>query len=676
MPYCTKCGAKLDDGDLFCRSCGAPASRQASSASDTGQARSSHSTEQSPNASSYQQTYQQTPSQDNTSSEYHHTFRQASHPAQDRRGYGSQQGPSSPEVGQKSGSKNNLIVIGAVALGLVIIALIIFLWLVPALKGAEKTNYARYTNENVCFALDYPEGYQVNEYIENGVFISDGDDFRIAAEYAYYTAGGSFIYSAEDFAQQINDNSQVLADWVDNDDLKITKHDHTRVAGRDCYIFEYRLPGAGYDGCLYIFDSEGAYGCYCYQYLVSQDAKKAELYEAQLEHITDSFEITGRHTPEELFYFHDDETEMTFMLPESFAGRAENSGGDSVVIYPVDGVFSDANIWIMESSYGIDKDPETLLEDIAGYYFSKYDRTQYTSQVTYFDMGRYSYNEVDVGYYDDGQSCKTNIVVFPHNDSYWRITVSYIDEYSDIMMNTISQVLSSLKFDNETWEAGVPSGSGSGSLGDTPQTTDEPQPSGVNINDSVSSIIKEIEGRSGYIYDIYMAPLASLTDVNGDGNYEFLAVYKTKEGNDFNVMLEIWSIRREGSFKLGDGLLYQEVGGNGGELKIVVDKDGTYYILLDVGEPAGDQFNNYYLFYPWTSGENSVGDMEIYMEAHGSYEEPGSGGYIIDDIPVDKSSFDKRLSDFTELVSLDIQGGPEAGLGAMTFDYARTCNFN
>ena len=66
--------------------------------------------------------------------------------------------------------------------------------------GAEE-GYERYENDKVCFALDVPEEYEVTEPYDNVTMVADGDDFRLAAEYAWYTADESrFLRSAEDFA--------------------------------------------------------------------------------------------------------------------------------------------------------------------------------------------------------------------------------------------------------------------------------------------------------------------------------------------------------------------------------------------------------------------------------------------------------------------------------------------
>ena len=58
----------------------------------------------------------------------------------------------------------------------------------------------------------------------NNVLITEGSeaDFQISAEYAVSTAGNSFIYSAKDFAEQIEDDGDVLTAWTGAKEIELT----------------------------------------------------------------------------------------------------------------------------------------------------------------------------------------------------------------------------------------------------------------------------------------------------------------------------------------------------------------------------------------------------------------------------------------------------------------------
>lgn len=153
MAFCTQCGSRLEEGDKFCSNCGAPVQRK--------------------------------------------------------------------EEKAKPSKKKVFIGIG-IAAGVTVFLALVVLCVVSLIRNTgnsdaekEETNYVTYTNDTVCFSVEYPEGYMVTEPgTDNQVLITEGEeaDFQVSIEYAYYTAGDSAIYSAADFVEQVENDPTVLTD--------------------------------------------------------------------------------------------------------------------------------------------------------------------------------------------------------------------------------------------------------------------------------------------------------------------------------------------------------------------------------------------------------------------------------------------------------------------------------
>lgn len=188
------------------------------------------------------------------------------------------------------------------------------------------------------------------------------------------------------------------------------------------------------------------------------------------------------------------------------------------------------------------------------------------------------------------------------------------------------------------------------------------------VKDMVADIISGIKSQSGFVTDSYREPLAVCDDFNGDGIKELLAVYEIQRSDiQFDVVYELWSLPATGAVRLKSEVLFIEVGGNSG-LVGIVQSDDTVYLAIAQYEPEGDVFNNYYIYWPWKTGESSLGEDNVYMESHGTYDEEEQGRYILGDTKVDRSTFDAKQNEFSNwLYELDIFADPGNG-DAMTFD--------
>ncbi len=619
MPYCRKCGKEVKEEDRFCPNCG-QAVKQTVGKQTEGQPDGA----QSKNAVS--------------------------------------------GVGRKK-----IFLAAGIAAAVIVLAVVAAVAAVGIALNRNHTSYAVYNNGEACFSVDYPEGYMVTEPNSNNVVITEGEeaDFQVVVEYAYSTPANCAIYSAEDFAGQIERQPQLLADWLGSDDAEVEDCTRAEIAGRDCYEYDFSLEmdGAPHAGKLYLFDSDGEFGCYSYMSVINENARKAKLYHEQSEAMEQSFKITGAYQAEGYTMYDYDEPGLRFMVRDSAMGEAEKSDdGDAVSVYPVEGVFSEANIWIRETSYEEEgNDASSILENMCDYYFSYKDQAKYLSQPGEMDYGRYPYMGVDMQYYEKGEKYTASILVFVHGGMYWAIEMESTDEYYDAAAAAVSDILFSLKFDGDEPDAGVLERS----QAESGQEEADGQEESTGGQEAVSEVLGEIDGSPGYVEDSSWEPLVAAEDFNGDGIWELLAVYEVKDGSGMKMMYEVWSLGKEKPVKLESDVLFEEVGGNSGAAGIVKKDDGKVYLAIEQNNPAGDTFNNYYTYIPWEDDESSLGEEFYYMESHGSYGQEEQGKYILGDTAVDKARFDEKQKEFSDWVyKLDPLAGAGSD-GVMTFEGAK-----
>lgn len=315
-----------------------------------------------------------------------------------------------------------------------------------------ETGYVNYINETVCFSVEYPEGYMVTETYANGVQITNGDVW-VAVEYAFQTVDGSVIYSAEDFALQVRADVNVLTDWLGGEDIQLMNASARTVVGRSCYEYDFELQRRDhpYSGKLFIFDSDGDFGCYSYFQLYNKDAENAALYQEQLEAMLNSFRVTGSYQEEGYTLYTYDEYALQFVVRDEAMAETQVSSG-TVFIYPAEHVFTEASITMRPTAYTVEDGDEMddVLSVSAEYYFDYYDQTRYDSQKTTLRLGRYSYTGFDVEYYNRNKKFYGTLFVLEHDGVYWKIELESTDEYYDTAINAFGDVLTSLRFMDDT----------------------------------------------------------------------------------------------------------------------------------------------------------------------------------------------------------------------------------
>ena len=517
-------------------------------------------------------------------------------------------------------------------------------------QSTEK-GYQHYENDAVEFAMDVPEDFDISEPYDNAVFFSSGNDFRVSAEYTFYTADNvHFIQSAADFASFIEADPAVLADWVGVSELEIQGSAWGEVNGAPCYVCAYSLTQSGenYSGAIYLFDGKGDFGCYCLQVMVRDNASGAEEFVQQTEHIVQSFTVTGPYQGEgySLYELESEGAPMQFFARDTAEVKQISNGA---AIYPVDRVFTEARVNIRQTSFESSYDVADAIEGVTSYYFTYRDDAQFIAQPSHFDLGRYSYDMVQIGCSDEGVHYTVCVALFVSGGYYWLVSSEATDEYVDQVAAAFSDTLFSLRANGD--------GAGMGAA--------------VNaIRGGVNEVLDVIEDQEGFESgeDGWMEPLGCVLDLDGGGQL-LAAVYETVIGTDYSVRTEVWLLEDGAAALLTRNELYKEVGGNSGRVSLV-RKSGTVYLALECNLWEGDRFNDYYAYLPLNE-RDACFDEGVYMEAHGTVGQEDEGQYNVDGKDVSLASFDAAQGSYSLLMGpLDILQGHGNG-DVMDFDGLR-----
>ena len=321
---------------------------------------------------------------------------------------------------------------------------------VPPIMGAW--SFRHYENSNVKFSLDYPTDFAISEPLGNGVLLEWGTDCRIEVKYGCLTPNGTFVYSGGDFVEQISADPHILEDYVTDGAINQTGTSAGSFHGQDwfCYSWTLTRDAKDYEGELYVFDSQGEFGCYTIMTLIN--VEKANLFRERVNWIVESFRITEAHQSAGYSIHTPEGMHLRFAVDDSsIQGGIEVSDG-SICIYPHAGVFSESNLVIKKSSFTPDRyTPEDCLRGVTNSYFMTYKgNAQYTSSFSSEDLGRYPYKGVDLEYTDGDEWFVVYVFVFPYEDAYWQITLESTEEYLEDTAFVLFDVLSSLVFTGET----------------------------------------------------------------------------------------------------------------------------------------------------------------------------------------------------------------------------------
>lgn len=570
----------------------------------------------------------------------------------------------------------------------------------PAASGKQGAgSFLHYENGAVSFAFDYPEHFTYDEPNLNNVILGVEEECRVAVEYAYITTKNCFIYSSEDLVQQIEADPAVLSGYVGAENVLVQEEGQEKINGQPCYVYHWTLAqnSKNYTGALYLFDSQGEFGCYTFMWMVEDAAKDAGRYQEQIEKMLNSFQITGPYQAEGYTIYEMEEPDYL-----RFALRNQLVQGEMELGYQGSFRALDNNLTIKPAAEGrsqismyetsvqrpyADREKDdfaSVMETAISTYFSDadYQNAQLLSEPTRLEIGRYPYVELDLTCHYSGFRADEDWVVyelvFPQGGHYWNITLTATDETLEQTSQVLVDLLMTLQVEGDTLDLGE---NAFGSLPDFKAPASQARPAAqADKNQVIDQLLTQIEGTAGFVTpDDYYQPLASFTDIDGNGVNELLCVYKVKKGSDFQALYDVYSINSDGSYTVAASsqLLYKEVGGNSGVLGLAVDTAGKPYLMVETHSPQGDRFNNTYTYIPWNSGQTKLEDTWVYLEAHGVYGEERNGEYVLGDTKTDKATFDARRADFANhWTDLDLNKGPGNGGNNMSFEQIRNLDMN
>lgn len=659
MGFCTKCGKQLNENDRFCFHCGEPIPELRKQV-----------VHEENNKETTKELKQETVDNEISQKQEEAIVEKPQHIKTEE--------PLKKETKPKNifADKRTIILIAIIAVGILAIA---GGALLKKGKGdsdsevskklLEDIQYSTYANDTVFFCVDYPQGYQITEPNTNNVIITESNeaDFQVAIEYTYHTVSNSAIYSADDFAAQIQADFSVFKEWVGVSELNMTSQQQTTIAGMKCYeyCFDFMMDNNQHAGKLYLFDSMSDCGCYSFMTVVNENVELADAYKELANTMLQSFRITGQCIPEGYKIYDNDTLGLQLMIRNDAAANiTESSSDDAVAIYPIEGIYTECSILIRESSFGTESEMVSALQSSCSYYIEYRDNAQYLSQPIELEYGRYPCLGIDLQYYDDGVKKTVSNFLLKVGDAYWEVTMDTTDAYYNTAALAVSDVLFSIMLDNmpvpleETAMNNMDSSTETNNTVQKDTKTQQKSNTSNNGKSAVADIIAQIENTSGFRQNT--GEQGILADMNFDGVEDFLATYTVENSEGIiDVMYEVWTLPSTGPVMLKSGLVFSQVGGNSGMVSVVL-KDNSHYLVVSCNEPEGDKFNSYTSYFEWNTDKQGTIDGGYYLEGHGNYEDTDNGRYIWGDTKIDYDTFVEYQLDFSDtLYRLNILSSPD-----------------
>ncbi len=325
-----------------------------------------------------------------------------------------------------------------------------------AASAPSEGGYSTYTNDTVGFSFEYPAKLTVTEPYEGAVLMESEDGaLRMSAEYAYTTVDGStLLYSATDFADLIDADPGVLADWLGTDDYTLGYHDRDTSGerARCWYFFQMEQNGRTMDGCLTLFDGAGRFGFYCLQTLCDKQTYGSVEYEQQLGHAQESFQVTKACEVAGFTVRHVDAWALDFLtddsLVEDVAFESDPQTGETLEVIPAGAGKGDLSILLSPLTYDINEvSMNEAVSNSLDFLLSAKDQAEIVSGPAYVpDVGRYEFNNFVVAYRDGGKTVNAFNTFLIVDGRYWEIAVTFSDGYGDQADTIVSEMVSSLRF--------------------------------------------------------------------------------------------------------------------------------------------------------------------------------------------------------------------------------------
>ena len=198
--------------------------------------------------------------------------------------------------------------------------------------GYKKTR--TYSDETYLYSICYPNSYTAMEADPNTVEIADKDgSIHMAVRYMDRYLDGTILYDATDLANMINvrpDNLLPVEGTGSTPEIdNWTKED---VAGlEDISHVEYHYEdndNKTWNGDVYLFDSEGQYGCFVFYALVDSDAEDSDRLKETAAACVDSFMIDDAYDPPEVSIYSFDDYGIKFSVTDGIEAYMDD--GDSI----------------------------------------------------------------------------------------------------------------------------------------------------------------------------------------------------------------------------------------------------------------------------------------------------------------------------------------------------------
>ncbi len=517
-------------------------------------------------------------------------------------------------------------------------------------------DYELYTDDTACFRLEYPADSEVSQE-DGAVYFSASGDFVIGAQFVYSLNEEVFVYSAADMAALFNADASWLAMWTGADEAEIVQIGKMDFPAGEGICIEYTgtLDGDEWSGRAVLFDGLGDFGCYCVQAILQDDEDAGDRWEL-FGHVCDSFEITGAYQPEGMTVYEVPDWEMEFMVHDEYLDDAEYTDdpiGQSLRLQPADLSLSDGSILIDKMTYGADEDVEDIMDESLDFILSNKDDAQVLSEPETADVpGRFNGGAFLASYTENGADMYTVHAYLGTDDGWWSMIGTADEEGMEPVLNAMFDVLYSARFGG----------------GDR-----------VKVNAGVAAILDRIEGQDGFCTDpgdgFGPRPIGSVTDVNGDGSYEFLALYELERGGSRFAVYELWTIQAGGALQLDQGVLYEAAGSDMGTV-FLYEKDGAEYLGKWAGLFDDDGGYTSRTEYTPLSGDESalLYDEATVLESVAPAD--GDDEFYIDGEAVSESAFDEASEQYELRMVLNWFGGAFAAPGDDTTPFDSMMDFD
>ena len=211
-----------------------------------------------------------------------------------------------------------------------------------ALKALGENDIEKYENDTYKYSICYPAGYSLSDADDKTVEIADeSGTLHVAVRYMDRYIDDSILYDADDFSNMIDARAENLLPVEGSGSTpKVEDNSKSDVAGQENIInvkYNYKdKKKKTWDGNVYLFDSEGQYGCYVVYTLIYEKADDYDELQEYASACVDSFRITDAYDPPAVDIYEFEEYGIKFSVNdgvEAFTKDSDDAEGTIHVKY-------------------------------------------------------------------------------------------------------------------------------------------------------------------------------------------------------------------------------------------------------------------------------------------------------------------------------------------------------